>query len=61
MAKPVDCGPNWLWDVIQAAVQHGLHPTACTPELLTLFEEDIAYQTKVEFCKVLLWEELQQK
>jgi hypothetical protein len=24
---PVDCGPDWKWDVITAAVDHGPHPT----------------------------------
>jgi hypothetical protein len=51
---PVDCGPDLLWDIIQAAVQHGPHSTACTPEAVALFADNIAYQTKVEFCKVFL-------
>ncbi len=40
----VDCGPDWTWDVIKAAVARGPHPTACTPEAIALFEEDIEYQ-----------------
>jgi hypothetical protein len=50
----VDCGPNWLWDIIQAAVQHSPHSTACTPEMVALFPDNIAYQTKAGFCKVFL-------
>ena len=49
---PVDCGPDWTWDVIAAAVAHGPHPTA-------LFAEDIEYQVKGGFCKVYWWDELQ--
>ena len=39
----VDCGLDWSWDVIKAAGECGLHPTACTPKALALFEEDIEY------------------
>ncbi len=54
----MDCGPNWKWDVIEAAVARGPHPTACTPEAIALFEEDIEYQRQAGFCKIILWEEL---
>jgi hypothetical protein len=56
---PVDCGPNWNWDVITAAVAHGPHPTARTQDSITLFAEDITYQVKAGFCKVYRWDELQ--
>jgi hypothetical protein len=56
---PVDCGPDWDWDIIAAAVAHGPHPTARTPDSITLFAEDIAYQVKAGFCKVYWWDELQ--
>jgi hypothetical protein len=56
---PVDCGPKWSWDIIQAAIQHGLHPTACTPESVALFADNITYQTKAGFCKVFLWDDFQ--
>ena len=49
---PVDCRPDWDWDVIATAVAHGPHPTAQTPDSITLFAEDIAYQVKAGFCKV---------
>jgi hypothetical protein len=54
----VDCGPDWSWDVIEAAVARGPHPTASTPAAIALFEEDIAYQVKAGFCKVMLWEDI---
>jgi hypothetical protein len=56
---PVDCGPEWNWDVIMSAANHGLHPTAQTQDSIALFEEDIEYQVKAGFCKVYLWEDLQ--
>ena len=55
----VDCGPDWSWDVVEAAVARGPHPTAATPDSIALFKEDIAYQVKAGFCKVMLWEDLQ--
>jgi thiol-disulfide isomerase/thioredoxin len=39
-----DCGPDWTWGVIKAAVAQGPHPTACTPKAIALFKEDIGYQ-----------------
>ena len=30
-----------------------------SPDSITLFKEDIAYQVKAGFCKVMLWEDLQ--
>jgi len=55
----VDCGPDWSWDVVEAAVAQGPHPTAATPNSIALFKEDIAYQVMAGFCKVMLWEDLQ--
>jgi hypothetical protein len=54
----VDCGPDWAWDVIEAAVARGPHPTATTPDAIALFKEDIAYQVKAGFSRVILWEDL---
>jgi len=55
----VDCGPDWSWDVVEAAIARGPHPTAATPKSIALFKEDIAYQVKAGFCKVMLWKYLQ--
>ncbi len=54
----VDCGPDWTWDVIKAAIERGPHPTACTPVAVALFKEDIAYQVEAGFSKVMLWEDV---
>jgi hypothetical protein len=48
---PVDCG-------IEAAVEHGPHPMARSPESIALFIEDIEYQIKASFCRVFTWKEL---
>ncbi len=55
----MDCGLDWDWEVIKAAVARGLHPTATTPDAIALFKEDIAYQVKAGFLWVMLWEDLQ--
>jgi len=39
----VDCGPDWSWDVIEAAVARGPHQMASTLAAIALFEEDIAH------------------
>jgi hypothetical protein len=56
----VDCGPDWTWEVIKAVIARGPHPTACTHKAIALFEEDIEYQRRDGFCKVIQWEELKQ-
>ncbi len=40
------------------AVARGPHPTATTPNAIALFKEDIAYQVKAGFSRVVLWEDL---
>ena len=55
---PFDCGPDWDWPVIEAAVEHGPHPTARTPDSIQLFKEDIEYQIKAGFCRVFLWDDI---
>jgi hypothetical protein len=54
----VDCGPDWSWDTIKAAIERGPHPTACTSDAHDLFKEDITYQVTAGFSKVMLWEDV---
>ncbi len=54
----VDCGLDWSWEVVETAIACGPHLTASTPDLIVLFKEDIAYQVKAGFCKIMLWEDL---
>ncbi len=55
---PVDCGSDWAWNVIEAAVARGPHPTARTPDSIALFHDDIEYQIKAGFCRVFLWDDI---
>ncbi len=45
----MDCGPDWDWEVIEAAVARGPHPIATTPDAIAFFKEDMAYQEKGGF------------
>ncbi len=54
----MDCGPNWSWDAIEAAIERSPHPTACTSDAYDLFKEDITYQVMAGFSKVMLWEDV---
>jgi hypothetical protein len=45
---------------MEAAVARGPHPKASTPDANALFKEDIAYQVKAGFCRVMLWEDIKQ-
>jgi hypothetical protein len=55
---PVDCGPDWQWDVVEAAVAQGPHRSSLTPESIALFQEDVDYQVKAGFCKIYSWDEV---
>jgi hypothetical protein len=56
---PVDCGPDWDWDVIEHAVARGPHRSALDPENATTVEEDIQYQVDAGFSQIFTWEEVQ--
>jgi hypothetical protein len=56
---PVDCRPDWEWNVVEAAVAQGPHRSALSPDSIELFQEDVAYQVETGFCKTYSWEEVQ--
>jgi hypothetical protein len=56
---PVDCGAPWAWETIEAAVEKGAHKSATTQESIALIEEDVAYQVKAGYARIIRWEELQ--
>jgi hypothetical protein len=56
---PVDCGPAWSWDTIEAAVARGPHRSAMDAESITLVHEDIQYQVDAGFCTIFTWAEIQ--
>jgi hypothetical protein len=56
---PVDCGPDWAWETIEAAVQRGPHKSAMDPENRETVGDGIAYQVKAGFCKIYSWKEIQ--
>jgi hypothetical protein len=58
MGGPVNCGKDWAWKVIEAAVKKGAHKSATTPEALKLIAEYVGYQVKAGYAKVISWEDL---
>jgi hypothetical protein len=56
---PVDCGPDWEWDVIEQAVRRGPHQSALDPASIALVHEDIQYQVDAGFSRVVSWTDLQ--
>jgi len=55
---PVDCGPDWEWDVIEQAVTRGPHKSAMEPNNIALVHEDIQYQVDAGFSRIMLWSDL---
>jgi hypothetical protein len=41
---PVDCGPDWDWDVIEHAVARGPHRSALDPENAATVQDNVQYQ-----------------
>jgi len=50
---PTDCGPPWEPEVIKAARQVGPHTSALAPDNVELIWEDITYQAKAEFVRIV--------
>jgi hypothetical protein len=55
---PVDCGETWARMAIEAAVARGPHPTARAADAVSLVHEDVAYQVKAGFSKIVLWDDI---
>ena len=55
---PVNCGEAWDREAIDAAVARGPHPTARAEEAVALVHEDVAYQVKAGFSKIVLWDDI---
>jgi hypothetical protein len=51
---PIDCGEPWERKAIKAAVTRGPHPTAQAADTIALVHEDVAYQIKAGFSKIVL-------
>jgi hypothetical protein len=58
LGVPVDCGKDWTWETIEAAVAKGAHKSATTPESIQVIAEDVAYQVKAGYAEVISWEDL---
>jgi hypothetical protein len=56
---PVNCGTPLEWTTIEVAVEKGAHKSATTDESIALIAEDVAYQVKAGYARIISWEELQ--
>jgi hypothetical protein len=56
---PVDCGPDWTWQVIEQAVARGPHHSAMEPDNIKLVHEDIQYRVDAGFFQIMLWSDVQ--
>jgi hypothetical protein len=58
---PVNCGLDWEWDAVLAAVASGLHMSVMDPENIPLVHEDVQYQVDAGFSKIVLWDDLKKQ
>jgi hypothetical protein len=54
----VDCGPDWEWETVLAAVARGPHISAMDPENMETVHADIQYQVDAGFSRIVLWDDL---
>jgi hypothetical protein len=52
---PGDCGEDWTLEQIKAAIAQGPHQSAMTPKSLKLITEDITYQVRAGYAKIVEW------
>ena len=50
---PVDCGKNWSQDRIEAAIQHGPHRSARTPQARQALRQEALEKVKQGFAKIV--------
>jgi hypothetical protein len=57
---PVNCGLDWKWDAVLAAVARGPHIKDMDPENIPLVHEDVQYQVDADFSN-FLWDDLKKQ
>jgi len=45
---PANCGPNWKWEHIEAAILKGPHSSATDPQALIALQEEMAEKVKTD-------------
>ena len=56
---PVDCGEQWEWTTVEAAVAQGPHKSATSAESIALVATGVDYQVKAGYAEIISWRELQ--
>ena len=55
---PVDCGPNWSHEQIQAALEYGAHPSAKDPLALKCLIAEAQTKVKNGFATIIKWKDV---
>jgi hypothetical protein len=55
---PVDCGTDWEWKTIEAAIEQGPHKSATSAESIALVKEDVDYQVRAGYAEIIPWKKL---
>jgi len=55
---PVNCGPTWTLDQLQAAVDHGNHPSASTPEAIKCLCKEMFKKVNQGHAQIIPWDKL---
>jgi len=55
---PIDCGPNWSHDQIQAALKYGAHPSAKAPQALQCLITEAETKVKNGFATIVKWKDI---
>ena len=55
---PADCGPAWTTVHIEAAIQHGPHKSACSPEAHSALRLEAKQKVQQGFAKIIKYKEI---
>jgi len=58
MGCPVDCGPNWSKDHLQAAINRGNHPSARSPEALHCLWTEALEKVQTGLARLVAWDDI---
>jgi len=56
---PVDCGPNWSLDHLQAAIHRGNHPSALMPDARDCLRAEALEKVQTGLAKLVNWTNIQ--
>jgi len=57
---PVDCGPQWTSEQLNATVRQGAHPSARSPEAQACLREETLEKVQQGFARLVLWDDIKE-